>query len=144
MIGAVGEVLRFQREGTVFTVATADANGGTVEEAGGVNLHPRLGGQTFQRAPAIGIVGAHGELRLRGVAALVEHPILVVAVRNGELLVFLSHARADCGRLAEIERSALDRRGLSERDLAPVERQVLVRVNGENLSEHAARRPGSG
>ena len=143
MVRAIGEVLRFQREGTVFAVATADADGGTVEEAGGVNLHPRLGGQTFQRAPAVGIVNARSKLGLRGVAVLVQHPVLVVAIRNGELLIFLPNARADCGRLAEVERGALHGRELSERDLAPVERQVLVRVNGENLPEHAAGRPGS-
>lgn len=48
------------------------------------------------------------------------------------------------GWLAEIERRTLHGRGRSERELAPVERQVLIRINGENLSKHAVRRPGSG
>ena len=124
MVWAVREVLRLQREGRILDIGTADAADRAVEPIGGVDLEASLSVKQVQCAPARWVEGMHRELRPRRVAFLVQQPVVVVAVGDGELLVAVVDARADRGGGAEVERRARHGRELAQRKLTAIERQV--------------------
>ena len=103
MLGLQGEAVAL----AVHPPAGADER--AVEEVAGVELDAGLGGEHLEGAAAVGVLGAGGEEQLAVVQLAVEHPVVVVAAPDHELLERgVADAVADRRRRAEVHRRALD------------------------------------
>src|ERR1700761_1190881 len=157
LVGRVGEVLGLEGvAGTLAVGVTGDASERAGEEVAAVELDARLVGPDGQLAAATRIPGPGGEIeavrtgRLRRL--LVEYPVVVVALGDGQLALALGQrvvARRDVVRRAhvvdprpdgvrggEVERRARDGdtvRQVRQRDLRGVGRRVVVRVDLDQL-----------
>ena len=80
--------------------------------------------------------------RLQAAARAVQHPVVIVAAAVLHLRVRLVDARADRGRLAEVERRALDRRELAGRNQRRIDRRVAIGVDRQLVAEDVARLAG--
>src|SRR5438067_401008 len=92
----------------------------TVEEVAGVELYARLVRVDVERAAAHRVDDAGGVVPW---TPSVEHPVVVVAAGDLELLVRHVDPRADRRRLAEVEGCALDRWELTGRDQGRIDRR---------------------
>ena len=122
LVGRVRVVLGLEREPGALTVrVAARPDQIAFEEVPGVELHAGLGRVRREHATAVRILGDRGELRdgaVRHVA--VEHPVVVVAVRQDQLVALgragVADVLADRLQPAEIERRARYRHDLPGRD----------------------------
>ena len=136
MIGRIGEVLRLQAERAAMLVNMAGfACDCAVEEIAGVELQPGLRRRDIERSAALRI------LELRGVTqprVAIQDPVMVVALAVLDLLVIRVDARADRGRLAEVERRAVDGCELAGRNQPCIHRRVAIGVERQDMSEDVA------
>ena len=111
LIRRVGKVLGLEAQAGAVTKHAALTRGLAIHEIARIELQTRLRGANFQRAAAGG-VGEHGGQAQRRCLRAVEHPVVIVAVAERELLVVGLDAAADDMRRAEIERRAGNRRAI--------------------------------
>src|ERR1022692_142813 len=130
LVGRVREVLGLEGVSSTLPVdVAADAYQRPVEEVTAVELNARLVGPDRQLASALRVpcVGGQPET-VHGRAGLVQHPVVVVTLRDKKLRVVLVDPGADRVRRPEVERRARDRNG-AVRDLSGVGGVVLIRVD---------------
>lgn len=103
MVGAVGEVLGFERQRSAAAVGFAAlADQGAVEEITAVELDARFGRPNLHITPRSGFIDRSRQLQVMGAPAR-QHPIVVVAVAVAELFEIGIEARPDrCGRRKSI------------------------------------------
>ena len=148
LVRRVGEVLGLQREPVALAVLpAARADERAVEEVAGVELDPGLGrSRSSARGRSPGRAAARpGAARRR--AGPVEHPVVVVAAAEHELLVVArGAARRSRASVAEVERRAGHRVDRAGRDQGRVDRRVAVGVELQLVvvdRPASPRRPGS-
>src|SRR2546422_749500 len=77
---------------------------GAIEKVAGVELQTRLAREHFQHASGGRFGNARNHTKFS--QGFVDHPIMIVAVAELELFVWLVDARADGGWFAKIQRRA--------------------------------------
>src|SRR6185369_10367453 len=108
LIGGIREMLRLEAEAGAQRVdVPALALDRPVEEVPGIELDARLGRADLERAAALRVGDARGEVRAGTLP--VQAPVVIVALAVLQLRIVLVDARADRGGLPEVERGARDR-----------------------------------
>src|SRR5271157_4316114 len=128
MVRRIGIVLGFEAERVALVVYLAIRSGHrAVEKVARVELHAGLVGQYLKHAASRRFVGfrGHGDL----LAVAVEHPVLIVAARQLQLLVVRIDTRANGCLLQEVKRSARDRGQFAGGNQVGVDRRVAVGIN---------------
>src|SRR5437870_4982789 len=106
MVGRVGKMLRLQAQRAAMLVDMARlARDRAVEEIAGVELQAGLRRRDIERSAALRIFELRGVTQPR---VATQDPVMVVALAVLDLLVIRVDARADRGRLPEVERRAVD------------------------------------
>src|SRR5215211_4770989 len=126
VVGRVGEVLGLQGETVALPVgAAAGPDHGAVEEVARVELDAGLVGEDLQHPPAARVLQPGRQLQPG--AAPVEHPVVVVAAADLELLeAVVTDALADPGRTGEVHRRAGHRVDGPRGDQGGVDRGVAA------------------
>ena len=107
-----------------------------VQKISGIKLHAGLVGQYLQHAPAGWFInfGRLGHLP----TAIVEHPVVIVAMPLLQLIVVGIDSCADLGRLAEIERCSFNRGQFSGWNQILIHRCVAAGVDLHNVLQNVA------
>src|SRR5215212_2361860 len=126
VVGRVREVLGLQGQAVALAVgAAAGPDQGPVEEVAGVELDAGLVGEDLQHPPAARVLQPGRQLQPG--AAPVEHPVVVVAAADLELLeAVVADALADPGRAGEVHRRAGHRVDRPGGDQGGVDRGVVA------------------
>src|SRR5438128_801801 len=115
MIGRVRKMLRFHAKAAAeFVDPSTLAQDRTVEKVSTVELQSGFCRQNLQHASAVRL--EHRGHYTEFARLFVDHPIMVVAIAELQLLVVRVNARTDGGRCTKIERRALYRAQLAIRD----------------------------
>ena len=138
MVGAVGEVLGFERQRSAAAVGFAAlADQGAVEEITAVELDARFGRPNLHITPRSGFIDRSRQLQVMGAPAR-QHPIVVVAVAVAELFEIGIEARPDRCRTAEIHRRAGHRQDAARGAGLVVALEVVGGIDAELLAQHIA------
>src|ERR1700737_2459382 len=107
-----------------------------VETIHRIELNARLRGVDAQQAPAGRFIslGSQTEFARR----FIEHKVVIVTAAGNDLLIFVFDPRADWCRPVEIERRALDRAQLTERDRRFIGRRKAKGVDPQIMLENVA------
>src|SRR5215216_6384576 len=138
VVGRVGVVLGLEGEPVALPVhPAAGADQRPVQEVAGVELDARLVGDDLQdpAAPRLDDPGR----QLEAAAVPVQHPVVVVAAPDDELLEPVADARPDGGRAPEVHRRAADPGDLAGRDQGRVNRRVVAGLEGQLVAVDVAR-----
>src|SRR5436190_3347411 len=101
-------MLRFHAEGGARMVNyAAFPRNSAIQVVGGIELQAGLRCEDFEEASSSWLMHARCEFEFA--RFLIEHPIVVVAFADFELLIILIDPGADRGRFAEIKGRSLDR-----------------------------------
>src|SRR5437870_2175563 len=135
MIRRVGEVLGLQAEPASQAVDLASlADDRAVEGVPRVELEAGLCRQHLEDPS-----GYRSDERRRGDQAgalAIEDPVVIVAAREGELLVACADARADRRRLPEVHRRPRDSAQLAGRDETGADGREAARAQGKAVAEN--------
>ena len=101
MIGAVGEVFRFEADGTAFGKCGAMCASASTAVVSGIALNTWFGGPAFHRAATHGVYTLDSETQFSRLP-LVEYPAMVIAIAVFGLLPFFN-SFSDFVRCAEIK-----------------------------------------
>src|SRR5579862_2018801 len=99
----------------------------SVQKVSAVKLYTRFRCKHFENASARRLKNFGGELQPT-LCILLQHPVVVVALPEFQLLVILTDARTDRRGLCEIKRRASDRAQFSGRDQSRIHRRKLWRA----------------
>src|SRR5256714_1922620 len=113
-----------------------------VEKVPRIKLQAGLGGGDLHRPTTRWFDDVRSEYqRVRGRAATIQHPVVIVAVAVTNLGVLsLIYSLTDCVWCPEIERRALDGRDLTRRNECRVDWRGRISIDGEHMSKNIARR----
>ena len=136
MVGRIREVLRFKAESRPQSILDAvPARECSIKEVAGIELNARLRCLDCHFAAALRISNDGGHTQRTGVA--IEHPVVIVAAAELQLLVVVVNPRSDHFRLAKIKRRARHR-GNAGRNQVGVHRRVLVGIDLDLVVENRA------
>src|SRR5215211_389941 len=145
VVGRVRVVLGLQGEPVALPVhPAAGADQRPVQEVAGVELDARLVGDDLQDPAAPGLDDPGGQLQAAAVP--VEHPVVVVAAADDQLLEAVADAGADGGRVPEVHRGAGHGVDGPGRDQGRVHGRVVAGVEGQlvdRLEVAVADQPGA-
>ena len=138
LVRRIRVVLRLQAEAAAALVRTSALSLQLpVEKIARVELHARFGGRDLEGPAGLRLDDSRGAAQAAGRA--VQHPVVIVAAAVLQLRIRLIDARADRGRLAEIERRAFNRRELARRNQRRIDRRVAIGVDRQLVTEDVAR-----
>src|SRR6266545_1378203 len=137
VVGRVRVVLGLEGEAVALPVhPSAGPHQRPVQEVARVELQARLVGDDLEDAAAARLDHPRGQLQAAAVA--VEHPVVVVAAADHELRVAVADARADGGRVPEVEGGAPEVGDLAGRDQRRVDRGVVAGVDPQLVAVDVA------
>lgn len=127
LVWRVGEVFAFQAQSGAERIVHASLAGDlTIEKVAAIELNRGLIGEDFHYAAAVGVLQARGHPEY-GIAALAEHPSVIVATTELEGFKIITHTCADGAGCGEIHRSAVDRSDRTRRDEPGIRGKIAVR-----------------
>jgi hypothetical protein len=119
-------VLRFQAQRVVLAMNAAIFSGhGAVEEIARIKLDSRLIGQKLKDAAGVRIFEAGSRSRFAG-SAPAQTEIVIIALADPDLFIFVVEAGADAVRGAEIERRRIDAAWVAQWDAGCIHRQISI------------------
>src|SRR5438477_13176031 len=115
MVRRVREMLRLQTQPGSMAIDTSSlACNRTVQEVSRIELKAWFGRRDLERPSTLRIGQPRGWLQAR--ASAIENPVVIVSAPVLQLHVVHRDARADCRRLAEVERRPLHGREFAGRN----------------------------
>ncbi len=135
LIGRVGKLLCFKADSRALLVHHPTLSGhGAVQEVAGIDLQAWFGGEDLHRNARERTLQACA--RTSVVAFCVQHPVVVVAAPDAQLLEIGGYVATNRFRLPEIHRSVLHESQFACRDKSVIHGRIAVGVNGQQMIQY--------